>query len=88
MVQPPASVLTLCVPTVPVPGSKGSEGGVRVGEAREPSPLAASFSVFHSCKPRDHWWLLPGGEVHELVASELTVFRPLLLHPHPHLIFS
>lgn len=32
MVQPPASVLTLCTPTVPVPGGKGSGGGLRVGE--------------------------------------------------------
>lgn len=45
--------------------------------------FAVFFPVIHSCKPRDHRWLLPGGEVHELVASEFTFLLPLPPPPSP-----
>ena len=80
MVKPPASVRTPC------PHSASNQRAGNLGQRAEPGEtrdfltLAVSFPVIHSCKSRDHRRLLPGGEVHELVASEFTF---LLLLPPP-----
>ena len=83
MVKPPASVPTPC------PHSARNQRAGNLGQSAEPGEtrdfltLALSFPVVHSCKPRDHRWLLPGGEVHELVASEFTFLLPLPPPPSP-----
>ena len=87
MVKTPASVPTPC----PHSASNQRAGNLgpraEPGETRDFLTLAVSFPVIHSCEPRDHRRLLPGGEVHELVAGEFTF---LLLLPHlpvlPHLL--
>ncbi|XP_011884951.1 PREDICTED: sodium/glucose cotransporter 4 isoform X1 [Cercocebus atys] len=66
-----------------IPAGQCPAGG---GAAENSSLGQEQPEVVHSCKPRDHWRLFPGREVHELVASELTLLNHPLVQRLPTLL--
>ena len=82
------------VPTPPrIPMARARRAGclrprAELEEAPEVPTISVSFPVVHSCQPRDRRRLLPGREVHELVAGELAFPPPLLSPPSLLLTFS